>query len=65
MVCDLQCPEVLIGYVVKLAKLFSIVIYQQRDIQNRMKGSLVDQAWPIVALSKTAYSLAVIVSHLG
>ena len=60
---NLQRSEVLIGYVVKLAKLYAIVIYQRWD-QNSTDVSLVDQAWPVMALSKTAISLAVIVSRL-
>ena len=62
---NLQCSEVSICCVLKLAKFLAIAIYQQRDIQGGMDMSLVDQAWPVVAVSKTAYSLAVIVSHLG
>ena len=65
MIRDLQRLEVLIGYVVKLAKLFAIAIYQQGDTQDSTDMSLLDQAWPVVALSKAPYSLTVIVSRLG
>ena len=57
---DLQRLEVLIGHVVKLVKLLSIAIYQRRDIKDGMDMSLVDQAWPVVTLSETGYSLAVV-----
>ena len=64
MSSNFQRSEGLIPYFMKLAKILAIAIYQQWDTQDNTDMSLVDQVWPVVALSKIAYSLVVIVSHL-